>query len=258
MAGLSEQKEAEFRFYEELNDFLPKVRKKKTFTYSFRGKPAIKDAIEALGVPHTEVDLILVNGKSVRFNYHLHPADHVSVYPVFESLDITPLTKLRRAPLRRRRQQLRLKFILDVHLGKLAHLLRMLGFDALYHKDYNDDEIRDISLKERRTILTRDQDLLKAKIVTHGYWLRATTPLEQVIEIVRRFDLKSCIKPFVRCLACNGLIKKINKTKIVPRLPAGVLSYYQEFFQCSNCKKIYWQGSHFRKMQEKISLIIRD
>ncbi len=258
MAGLSGPKEAEFRFYEELNDFLPEVRKKKTFTYAFRGKPAIKDAIEALGVPHTEVDLILVNGKSVRFDYHLQPADHVSVYPLFESLDITPLLKLRPAPLRQQRQLLRLKFILDVHLGKLARLLRMLGFDALYHKDYNDDEIRAISLKERRTILTRDQDLLKAKIVTHGYWLRSTTPLEQVIEIVRRFDLKSGIKPFVRCLACNGLIKKINKTKIVPPLPEGVLSYYQEFFRCSNCKKIYWQGSHFRKMKEKISLIIRD
>jgi uncharacterized protein with PIN domain len=257
MTGSSGSKEAEFRFYEELNDFLPKTKKKKTFTYSFRGNPAIKDVIEALGVPHTEVDLILVNGKSVGFNYHLQPAVHVSVYPIFESLDITPLIKLRPVPLRRQRQHL--KFVLDVHLGKLAHLLRMLGFDCLYRKDYNDDEIRDISLKEKRTILTRDQNLLKAKIVTHGYWLRSTTPLEQVIELVRRFDLKSGIKPFVRCLDCNGLIKKISKTKITPPLPpAGVLSCYQEFFQCSNCKKIYWQGSHFQKMKEKISWIIRD
>jgi uncharacterized protein with PIN domain len=256
MPGSPVQKEADFRFYEELNDFLPKAKKKKTFSYTFQGKPAIKDVIEALGVPHTEIDLILVNGKSVGFSYHLQPADHVSVYPVFESLDITPLIKLRPAPLRWRRRQI--KFVLDVHLGKLAHLLRMLGFDSLYHQDYNDNEIRDISINEKRIILTRDQNLLKAKIVTHGYWLRSTKPLEQVIEVVRRFDLKSCIKPFVRCLDCNGLIKKISKTKIVPPLPRDILSYYQEFFQCSNCLKIYWQGSHFRKMKEKISLIIRD
>ncbi len=254
MAGPPGQKNAVFRFYEELNDFLPKAKRKKTFTYQFWGNPAIKDVIEAIGVPHTEVDLVLVNGKSVGFNYHLQTDDHVSVYPVFESLDITPLIKLRPVPLR----QQRLKFVLDVHLGKLAHLLRMLGFDSIYHNDYNDDEIRAISSKEKRIILTRDQNLLKAKIVTHGYWLRSTKPLEQVIEIVRRFDLKSSIKPFIRCLDCNGLIKKIKKTKIVPPLPDHVLSCYQEFFQCSICNKIYWQGSHFQKMKEKISLIIRD
>jgi uncharacterized protein len=255
MTGSSGQKQADFRFYEELNDFLPGIKKKKTFTYSFRGKPAIKDVIEALGVPHTEVDLILVNGKSVAFSYQLQPADQVSVYPVFESLDITPLIRLRPAPLRKQR----IKFILDVHLGKLAHLLRMLGFDSLYHNDYDDDEIRELALKEKRIILTRDQNLLKAKSVTHGYWLRSTEPLQQAIEIVRRFDLKTCIKPFVRCLDCNGRIKKINKTGLKPPLPAAaVLNYYREFFQCAACKKIYWQGSHFLKMKEKISAIIKD
>jgi uncharacterized protein with PIN domain len=252
MSGLPKPKQAEFRFYEELNDFLPRTKRKKQFTYSFWGNPAIKDVIEAIGVPHGEVDLVLVNGKSVGFDYHLQADDRVSVYPVIESLDITPLIKLRPVPLRR------VQFVLDVHLGKLAHLLRMLGFDSIYHRDYTDDEIRAISSKEKRIILTRDQNLLKAKMVTHGYWLRSTKPMEQIAEIVRRFDLKSSIKPFIRCLDCNGLIKKINKTKIFPPLPDYILRTYQDFFRCTACHKIYWQGSHFQRMSEKISVIIRD
>jgi len=254
MTASAGQKSADFRFYEELNDFLPRVKRKKTFTYHFRGNPAIKDAIEAIGVPHTEIDLILVNGRSVGFSYHLQADDRVAVYPVFESLDITPLIKLRPAPLRRQR----LKFILDVHLGKLAHLLRMLGFDTMYNNRYGDDEIRTIASKDKRTILTRDQDLLKAKVVTRGYWLRSTRPMDQVIEIVRRFDLKSSIKPFSRCLDCNGIIKKVSKTKIASRLPGYVANYFQDFFRCSECDKIYWPGSHFQRMKEKISLILQD
>jgi uncharacterized protein with PIN domain len=246
------QKNATFRFYEELNDFLPKTRRKKTFPYSFWGNPAVKDVIEAIGVPHTEVDLILVNGNSVNFDYHLQADDHVAVFPVFESFDIIPLIKLRPKPLRRTR------FILDVHLGKLARLLRMLGFDSLYSKEYSDDQIRYLSVNEKRIILTRDQNLLKAKIVTHGYWLRSTEPMAQILEIVQHFDLKSSIKSFTRCLDCNGSIRKINKEKISRDLPARLLTFYQEFFYCTHCKKIYWPGSHFQKMKAKISLITGD
>jgi uncharacterized protein len=243
------QKTADIRFYEELNDFLPGDKRKKTLHYSFWGNPAVKDVIEALGVPHSEVDLILVNGQSVRFNYHICAGDLVSVYPVFERFDITSVTRLRLKPLRR------IKFILDVHLGRLAHLLRMLGFDCLYRKDFGDEEIRSIALKEKRIILTRDQNLLKVKTVTHGYWLRSTEPLEQMVEVIRRFDLKSACKPFCRCLVCNGLIKKVNKHKIKDLIPDRVFNYYQEFFQCRSCTKLYWQGTHYQKMKEKISKI---
>lgn len=112
-----------FRFYEELNDFLPKNRRKTTFESAFNGKRSIKDIIEALGVPHTEIDLILVNGKSVEFNYILQDQDRVSVYPVFESLNITDVTLLRKTPLRRN------KFIADINLGNIVKYMRVLGFD---------------------------------------------------------------------------------------------------------------------------------
>jgi uncharacterized protein with PIN domain len=243
---MSSKKQAEFRFYEELNDFLSKEKQKKSFTYEFSGSPTIKDAIEACGVPHPEIDLILVNGNSVGFDYHLIDGNRVSVYPVFESLDISPVVKLRKAPLRK------IRFIIDVNLGKLARLLRMVGFDSLYENDYGDREIVKISSTQRRIILTRDQSLLKHKSVTHGYWLRNTDPETQLNEVIRRFDLVSKISPFSRCMTCNGLLREIDKAKILGELPERTAKYYSQFYQCEECKKIYWHGSHYQKMFEKI------
>lgn len=186
--GYGYKKAAQFRFYEELNDFLSFDKKKTPFSYQFDGAPSIRDVIEAIGVPHTEVDLILVNGTSVGFDYLLVHEDRVSVYPVFESLDISPIVRLRKKPLRKS------AFILDVHLGRIARSLRMLGFDALYKNDYEYSEIISISVKEKRIILTRDHGILKGKGVTHGYWIRSTRPEEQIQEVLSRFDLFSQIK----------------------------------------------------------------
>ena len=241
---------ARFRFYEELNDFLPPAKRKKEFSYRFDGTPSIKDAIEAMGVPHTEVDLILVEGRSVGFDYHLQDQDRVSVYPVFESLDISPIVRLRNAPLRRT------AFILDIQLGKLTKHLRMLGFDALYRNDYEDAEIIRIALEEKRIILTRDIGILKNKAVTHGYWVRSRSSEEQLKEVVRRFDLRNQIKPFSRCLVCNGVVARINKRNVVDRLPPKTKANFDEFYHCPVCDKVYWKGSHYERMEEKIQKII--
>ena len=243
---------AEFRFYEELNDFLPPEFKKRSFSYSFNGHPAIKDSIEAIGVPHAEVDLILVNGKSVSFEYQFKPGDRVSVYPVFESLDISPIVKLREKPLRNT------KFIVDVHLGKLAKLLRMFGFDTLYQNNFLDPEIIIRSVNENRVIITRDIGILKNKSVTHGYWVRSTLPEEQLKEVIKRFDLKNQIKPFHRCINCNGVIQPVDKKDIVENLQPKTIKYYHKFFQCSKCGNIYWKGSHYIKMIEKINDLLQE
>jgi uncharacterized protein with PIN domain len=243
---VKKQKEAEFRFYEELDDFLPKEKKKKAIVYQFTGNPSIKDAIEACGVPHPEVEIILINGISMGFDYHLQDGDRVAVYPVFESLDISPLIKLRDKPLRT------IKFIVDVNLGKLARSLRMLGFDSLYDHTYSDQEIVRISSQDRRIILTRDQNLLKHRAVTHGYWLRNTEPTEQLKEVIRRLDLLSTITPFSRCMECNGQLTSIDKEDIIDLLPPRTAKYYTEFYRCMSCNKLYWPGSHYQKMQRKI------
>lgn len=245
-------KKAEFRFYEELNDFLPKELKKKSFEYQFSGNPTIKDAIEACGIPHPEVELILINGKSEGYAYPLKEGDRVAVYPVFESLDTSPIIRLRDKPLRKT------KFIVDVNLGKLARSLRMLGFDSLYDNKISNQDIVRISSKERRIILTRDQFLLKHKNVTHGYWLRSTDPMEQIREIIKRLDLISEISPFTRCMDCNGKINSVDKKNILKHIPPKTATTYSDYYRCEDCNKIYWPGSHFQKMYKKIEQLKRD
>jgi uncharacterized protein with PIN domain len=245
-------KTAQFRFYAELNDFLTAIKRQKSFPYRFVGKPSVKDAIEAIGVPHPEVDLIVANKESVGFDYHLDDGDRVSVYPVFESFDISPVIRLRPKPLRDTR------FVLDGHVGKLARLLRMLGFDTLYRPDFEDSEIVQIAADEKRIILTRDVELLKAGTVTHGYWVRSVSPNEQVGEILERFDLHSQIRPFRRCMVCNSPIAPVDKETVAGALPTKVRELHDEFYRCAGCRKVYWKGTHYHDMMEQIQNLSRE
>jgi uncharacterized protein with PIN domain len=239
--------QAEFRFYEELNDFLPPARRKRAFPYPLQGTPSVKDAIEALGVPHTEVELILVNGNSVGFGYRLEPGDRVAVYPLFESLDISPLVRLREKPLRE------MRFVIDVNLGKLARLLRLAGFDALYHNNFTDQAICRIATEHHRIVLTRDRRLLCNKLITHGYFVRSAEPMEQFAEVIGRFDLSGQLAPFTRCSLCNGKIQPVPKEAVLDRLEPKTRRYHDEFFLCTGCGKVYWPGSHVERMRERLS-----
>jgi len=238
-----------FRFYEELNDFLPAEKRKVRFAHNYIDRASVKDVIESLGVPHTEVDMILVNGKSIGFDYLINDGDDISVYPVFESLDITNVQHLRSKPLRNP------KFIADVHLGRLARYLRMLGFDVLYENNFDDDEIVAISLKEKRAILTKDRGTLKRSEVTHGYWVRSSKVKEQVIEIIKRFDMKKLIEEFTRCTKCNSILKSIPKSEIINEIPPKVSESQKSFSICPSCKKFYWEGTHHQRMLSYINTI---
>lgn len=234
---------AQLRFYEELNDFLPPGRRKRTFSHSFTGSPSVKDAVEALGVPHTEIDLILVDGRSVGFDHPLRDGERVAVYPMFERLDVSAAARLRPEPLRVSR------FVLDVHLGTLARYLRLLGFDALWRNDLDDPELIDIGVGDGRIILTRDRGVLKHARVTHGYWLRAGEPLAQLEEVVRALDLAGQFRPFTRCLKCNGRVRRIDRDEAAEAVPAGVLAAQHTFSRCSGCGRVYWPGSHQRALE---------
>ena len=240
------QGQVTIRFYEELNDFLPPEKRKRDFHQALNHPGSVKDFIENIGVPHTEIDLILVNGRSVDFSYKVQDGDRISVYPVFESIDITPVTRLRPVPLREPR------FILDQHLGKLAHYLRMLGFDALYRNDYHDPELASVSAREGRILLTCDRRLLMRKAVSKGYFVRSRDPGKQLREVVQRLDLRNAIRPFTRCMDCNGLLESVDKQSIIKELPARTRSEFDEFRRCKQCGKIYWKGSHYDRMQELI------
>ena len=243
-------KSVRIRFYEELNDFLPEEKRKVRFDYNFKGTPSVKDLIESVGIPHSEIDMILVNDRSVNFNYLVKDKDDISVYPVFESFDISEVQKLRPEPLRYP------KFILDVHLGKLCKFMRLMGFDTSYSNDMDDETIVIISLKEKRTILTRDVGLLKRGNVTHGYFIRNTDPKQQVKEVVDRFHLQNRLNQFTRCLICNRILDSINKDDILNRIPDKVKLYQNDFYICENCDKIYWAGTHFEDMSKTLKEIL--
>lgn len=239
----------QLRFYEELNDLLPLKKRKIRFPHTIVQQSTIKDVIESLGVPHTEIELILVNGKSVDFNYLVQEQDDISVYPVFETFDVSGLIRLRSKPLRKPR------FILDVHLGKLARYMRLLGFDVVYETDLLDEIIVQRSRDEKRIVLTRDVGLLKNKAITHGHWMHHTDPNKQVEEVLKQFHLTKHCHPFTRCLRCNGLLKKVRKNQIITEIPPLAQKYYQSFMQCQACKKIYWEGSHYNKLKNWIAKI---
>lgn len=238
------------RFYAELNEFLPPEFRQRTFTYPLQRGNTVKHVIEAVGVPHTEVELALVNGVSRGFAYHLNPGDQVSIYPVFESFEISSLLSLRPSPLRE------VRFILDTHLGKLANYLRLMGFDTLYRNDLGDDALTAGSIEERRILLTRDTGLLKRKEITHGHYVRSIRPREQLVEVMQHYQLYELARPFSRCLLCNGVLELTPQEAIDPRLITEASKYYTEFYRCQGCRQVYWKGSHYARMKDWISQVL--
>jgi hypothetical protein len=241
----------QLRFYEELNDFLLPALRKVAFSHTFDRRASIKDMIESFGVPHTEVDIILVNGESVDFSCIVQDGDRISVYPVFESLDVSPLVRLRPTPLRLP------AFVLDSNLGRLARYLRLLGFDSLYQNDYDDQTVANIADQQQRIVLTRDRALLQRKIITRGYFVREVRPRPQVKEVLARFDLYRLVDPFKRCIRCNGDLQAVDKQAIEERLEPKTRQYFDTFRMCTSCGQIYWQGSHHARSLRLIDELIK-
>lgn len=233
---------ATFRFYEELNDFLPAERRRQAFTCECARAATVKHMIEALGVPHTEVELVLVNGESVGFERAILDGDRIAVYPRFESLDISPLLKVRSRPLRV------LRFIADAHLGGLARLLRMSGFDTLYDNRFEDGQIAEIAARQGRIVLTRDRELLKRRIVTHGCYVHALKPALQLRELFERLDLARSARPFSLCVHCNLPLHEVDTEQARARVPPRAARLYSRFLGCDACQRLYWEGSHWRNM----------
>jgi uncharacterized protein with PIN domain len=241
---------ADFCFHAELNHFLSPNKRQVSFPYYFKERASIKDTIESLGVPHPEIEAILVNTKAVDFSYIVQDGDSIQVYPVSASKEIlSPISLRPQLPTI-------LRFVLDVHLGKLAASVRMLGFDTLYRNDYDDQELAQISASEQRILLTRDKGLLMRSLVTFGYYVRATNPEQQIVEVMRRYDLFNKALPFQRCIRCNGLLEPVEKEAIIDQLPQKTRIAIDEFHRCRECSQIYWRGSHYEKMQNFIEEVL--
>ena len=241
---------AHFRFYAELNDFLLPALRQRSFSRLCSRDASVKHMIEAFGVPHTEVELILVNGKPVNFLHRLRDGERISVYPRFATLDIASSLPLRPPAAGRR-------FIADAHLGQLARQLRMLGFDVLYRNDYSDAEVARIAASEGRIVLTRDRDLLIRKEIVHGCYLHALTGDEQVQEVIRRFDLAPSVRALSRCLTCNGVLRMVEKSEVAHRVPQHSRHVYERFYECDCCAQVYWEGSHVVRMRQRVQGMLR-
>lgn len=237
---------AHLRFWGSLNDFLKHGHRHSIITYPLRESAAIKDVIEALGVPHPEVDMIEANGRAVDFGYLLRDGDVIQIFPVGDT-DRPPALahlSLRPSPAP--------CFVLDAHLGTLARRLRMLGFDTWYRNDYDDVELAQISGTTGRILLTRDRGLLKRGAVLHGYYVRMTDPRMQVSEVLDRFKLHGVCEPFGRCTRCNGDLEVVAPSEIVDEVPPRTRAAFVEFRRCVSCARIYWPGSHFEAMRRFI------
>lgn len=241
---------ATFRFYAELNQFLAPTHRQRSFIQQCARDASVKHMIEALGVPHTEVGLILVDGASADFSHRLRDGEHVSVFPVFTAIDFAPQAALR-PPL-----YLPACFVADAHLGRLARYLRMLGFDVLYRNDFHDTDLVRLAVHEARVVLTRDRDLLIRKDIEHGCYLHAVEPERQLLDVVRRFRLNDAIRPFSRCLKCNGLLRGITKQEAMHRVPQQSWHAHAHFRECVDCRQVYWEGSHVARMRDKLASLL--
>ena len=241
--------QAHLHFHAALKDFIAPIERHEVIVHDFNRKASVKDVIESYNVPHTEIDLILVNGISVDFNYIVQNGDEIHVHPrypaphktlatpilhLFPSISGTP------------------RFIVDVNLGRLARYLRLLGFDCLYCNHFDDKTIAEISSKTQRIVLTRDRKLLQRKIIIFGYFVRADIPKTQVKEVLTQFNLNPLLKPLTRCTYCNGKLTQTEKRNITHRLKPLTKKHYDKFLICSECGQIYWQGSHSARVDRLI------
>ena len=233
-----------FRFYGQLNDFLPRQLRHGRFAHTLRGPASVKDVIEALGVPHPEVDVIVVNGQPTEFAYPMQDGDDVAVYPAFHRVDVTSLRRVGSDPPQP------VRFALDIHLRKLATLLRLAGFDARLLTE--DAEVAQVSAAEGRVALTWDVGLLKRSVIQHGHWIRQTDPERQFAEVLERFDLADRMDPFVRCMECNTLLVPVDAEAVADRLPPGTRECFSQFHRCPGCDRIYWQGSHYERLVRRL------
>jgi uncharacterized protein with PIN domain len=232
--------DASFRFHWGLNYFLPPDRREKKFSCQYAQAATTKHMIEALGVPHTEVGRIVVNGTEIGFDRLLQENDEVEIYPVEEHLSFPASPASSISPIR---------FIADAHLGGLARLLRMAGFDTLYDNHYDDSGIEAIALAENRVVLTRDLELLKRKQVKRGAYVRALKPDEQLQEVFSRFGLAHAMKPFSLCLHCNFPLHAVDKEAVLDRIPPMVRAHQHRFSTCDSCHRVFWEGTHWQHMR---------
>ncbi|WP_313086380.1 Mut7-C RNAse domain-containing protein [Pseudomonas sp.] len=241
---------ATFRFYARLNAFLSRERRGQAFSCPCAQRATTKHMIEALGVPHTEVALVLADGNPVGLDWQIGEGERIAVYPALAQLDVGSLVRLPPMPTPPR-------FVADAHLGGLARLLRMAGFDTLYDNHYGDAAMVDLANREHRVLLTRDRALLMHRAVVHGCYVQALKPAEQLRELYTRLQLAAHAHPFSLCLGCNEPLRTLDRQDVIDRVPERVWQRQSRFLGCERCHKVFWEGSHWQDMRALLEAMQR-
>jgi uncharacterized protein len=235
---------ATFRFHGDLEPLLAREQRGAAFSYPVARAATLKNAIEALGVPHTEVGRLLVNGMAATLDRAVRQGDAIEVLPWPDDGTAAPIGERR--------------FVADAHLGALARYLRMLGFDTAHANDLGDAAIQRLARGELRVVLTRDRELLKCRDIHFGCLVRALRPDEQLRAVAARYGLAARAEPFSRCLCCNLPLDQVSKAEIADRLPEQVRAHQERFMACHGCRRIYWPGSHYARMREALRGLLPD
>jgi uncharacterized protein with PIN domain len=232
--------QATFHFHSELVSFLAPERRSGAFSHGCARAATVKNAIESLGVPHTEAGRLLVNGDAATLDRIVREGDDIEVFPREGGLpEDEPIL-----------------FLADAHLGGLARFLRMLGFDTLYENALHDRDILRLAARERRTVLTRDRELLKCRDIARGCFVHERKPEAQLREVATRFGLATRMKPFTLCLHCNLSLESLERAAALAQVPPRIAERYETFVRCPGCRRIYWEGSHWQRMREMLGALL--
>ncbi len=226
---------AKFSIHGELASLLPPKLRAGAFDYTCARAATLKNAIESLGIPHTEVGSVTVNGAPATLGRAVREGDAIEIHPWVTGTAASPEGERR--------------FLADAHLGGLARFLRLLGFDTSHENALADADIRSLALDERRIVLTRDRELLKRSDVPYGCLVRTLRAEEQLREVAVRYALAPTARPFTLCLRCNFPLDVIDRSAIEHRLPEKVRALHRNFRHCRSCDRIYWPGTHYEHMR---------
>ncbi len=235
------------RFHGSLRELLkPRFRAHGQVHFAAKRRASVKDVIESQGPPHTEIGRIVSDQGEQNFDLLLAGGETLDILPVEPPMDVRRACALRPVPLPE------VRFVVDVNAGKLATLLRLLGFDTAYGNALEDAEVAALAADEQRIVLSKDRGLLKRKAISHGRLIRNEDPELQLAETLHFFGLHPPYAPFSRCLRCNTPLHPVAKEKIIHRLLPLTKKYFNEFHICPDCRRIYWPGSHHDQMLARL------
>ncbi|WDP92828.1 MAG: hypothetical protein HUN04_25135 [Desulfobacter sp.] len=227
------------RFSEDLFFFIRHKHRTPWRTPDIRRRASVKDIIESLGVPHTEVGEIRFNGGAVDFNFIPGPPGTLEVTGIDPPFEVFRPSLLRPRPLKR------FRFIADLNVMKLGRYMILLGFDVCLARAMADGQIAEQADAQGRIVLTRDTRLLFRKKNRFARRIRENLPMAQLLETLHFFGLSPAPhRFFTRCVRCNRPLAPVGKAKVYHLLEPKTQKYFHDFLRCPGCGQVFWKGSH--------------